>query len=749
MSSYTIYPEDYCIVDKANPNQQGYKASQVSSRTELLLMQFSVPMELKGKTFTGLDVYVNVLSVQLPPASIGSNDMDIDVIEREFEIDTITYGTKPPSSYFGHVAVRDNGMQLIGSASASMASIYAKNLLLYGLTAYSDSIYSAVFATPASNGIKTVIDYEAAAPSISYDAHEAIDPAQPLALSWTVAGGTIPYEQSSAVVRYRLPDGTTKTIDITGDTKAAVIPANIFPVGASSYKVDCTLENGQTVSGGWQSITVSPAQISAPTPASGYVRNEAKVVLSWDIVRLIGRKTVSVPLTSGSLQWRDGSNGAVNTINTGSVKTLTIEANVLPNTAALQWRLANVKTAAGDNYSSGWYTVTTIESLSAATAVSPVDSTVDGAKPAVFTWAHIISTGTRPTGFEIETSSDKAAWSQLVLNTESDATSYAVPADSLSAGTLYWRVRTYNSDGAAGLWSDAAEITVIASPAKPSISIVSQEPRFALRWSGKGQQAYELMIDGKLYTYKFSTEGNYSHDDYLSDGTHTVAVRIQNNLGLWSEWDSVALQISNHPGTDIGLVVSNLGTSVILGWGGSAEYIEYWIYRNGNRIGKTSDLRYTDHYCVGPCIYHVLGVVGGSGNYGQSNSSETTVQFRGIVLTDTETMETVVLRYTEAQSRTISRRWQREAQYTHYAGQELPEVEYGDAVDRYYDIMCAFTPSMTSDIAKFEAMFGHTVCVRDMTGTKLFGALENVNSKDNLYYKTYAATVRSVAFLEG
>lgn len=746
MSSITIYPRDYCVVDKDNPNRTGYADSQVSGN-EVLLMHFDLPQVLKGKTVTGIDYHIKVLGINAPNGSLPSGRIYVGELDSLFEVSTITYGKLPHLYESASLLVHSAGDATLPDTSVTQYDI--QDIFDFGIYANQEWLQGPIIATPASNGFYAVVYYEAASTSISYAAMPYIDPMQELGLSWTLKDGYLPRAQTAAVVTYQLPDGTAKTINISGTANTASIPANTFPVGNSSYKVDVTLEDGQTVSGDWQAITVSQAQAVNLSPVSGYVRNEAAAVFSWDVTRRIDRSYVSIPISSGSLQWRDGSSGAVNAIDTGSARTLTIGANVLPNTAELQWRLTDVKTSAGDNITSEWYTVTTLESLSTAVPIYPVDSTVDGAKPAVFAWSHIISTGTRPTGFEIETSPDKAVWTQLVLNTESEATSYAVAADSLSAGTLYWRVRTYNSDGAAGSWSDAAEITVIASPAKPSISIVSQEPRFALRWSGQGQQAYELMIDGKLCAYKFGTEGNYSHDDYLSDGTHTVAVRIQNDLGLWSEWDSIALQISNRPGADIGLVVSNLGTSIILGWGDSAEYMEYWIYRNGKCIGKTHDLRYTDHYCVGHCVYHVLGVIIGSGNFGKSNSSEADVQLQGIVLTDTATLETVVLRYTEAQNRTISRRWQRETKYTHYAGQELPEAEYGDAVDRYYDIMCAFTPSMASDIAKFEAMFGHTVCVRDMTGTKLFGALENVNSKDNLYYKTYAATVRSVAFREG
>ena len=77
-------------------------------------------------------------------------------------------------------------------------------------------------------------------------------------------------------------------------------------------------------------------------------------------------------------------------------------------------------------------------------------------KEITFKWQHIIETGTEQTKFDIEKSSDGVSFTALASQTTA-IQSYVVAANALAAGTIYWRVRTYNTDNAAGAWSDTAK----------------------------------------------------------------------------------------------------------------------------------------------------------------------------------------------------------------------------------------------------------------------------------------------------
>lgn len=549
-----------------------------------------------------------------------------------------------------------------------------------------------------------------------------------------------------------LSDVVIWSLVVPADVNHVDFPAYVFKVGESTVTLTTVATDGEKVTGAALYVTVYPIEAKKMSP-QGYLANEKIAIFSWTIQRLcypnIENSYVSASIISGKLQWRDGAAGTMHSITLQSGATsVTVPAGTFPDSANIQWRLANLTTAADDDVTSDWYTITTIETSSSAAPLSPVDTTVDGAKAITFQWSHSITTGTAPTGFTLQISTDGTTWSTLASKTGTGATSYTAEADRFTAGKLFWRVQTLNTDGIAGSWSEAAEITVISAPPTPAISIVSMAPRFAIRWATSGQQSYELRIDGALYAYKFGTEGNYQHDDFLPDGAHTVAVRVQNSLGLWSDWGTAALTIKNAPGAAINLLVSSLDTRAILAWSGES-YDEYWVYRDGVRIAKTADVRASDDFAVGKSSYYVIGFNAESGNYTESNTVETETAIRDILITDVQTRETAVLRWAESSSRILSSTRRHSVVYTHYAGSALPEAEIGESRNRYYELTAAFRPAELEDARRFAAMTGRFVCIRDMQGERFFGIYDEISVRDNLNYVVCAATARAVRYSEG
>ena len=70
-----------------------------------------------------------------------------------------------------------------------------------------------------------------------------------------------------------------------------------------------------------------------------------------------------------------------------------------------------------------------------------------------------------------------------------------ISAGTLSAGELLWRVRTYNTDEAAGAWSSPASVLVVAAPPTPTVD-TEQTPRPLISWQSDGQQGYQIRIPG-------------------------------------------------------------------------------------------------------------------------------------------------------------------------------------------------------------------------------------------------------------
>ena len=99
----------------------------------------------------------------------------------------------------------------------------------------------------------------------------------------------------------------------------------------------------------------------------------------------------------------------------------------------------------GVQWVSDWYTFNTIDATSTAEAASPVSALIDGDDDNIFTWRHIISTGSAQTKAELQKKTEDGDWESLVTVTGPE-TSTIIPGNSFTSGSWYWRVRTYNAD---------------------------------------------------------------------------------------------------------------------------------------------------------------------------------------------------------------------------------------------------------------------------------------------------------------
>ena len=241
--------------------------------------------------------------------------------------------------------------------------------------------------------------------------------------------------------------------------------------------------------------------------SGAFVDDSAVNIFRWNI-GYNKDYTVSAPVVQASavFQWRNGSAGTVNSVSvSGAGQSVEIPANTFPaSTAALQWRVSRVTMADGAVWEADadfWINLTTIDSLSAARIVSPSGAYLTGNEANAFLWEHVIATGTAQTKAGLQYSADAGeSWESLAAVTGA-AQSVIVPADTLPGGALLWRVRTFNSDGAAGEWSDPAPIVVYAAPPAPTLLPVDPVPRPVLRWQSAEQQAFEARADGVSLWY--------------------------------------------------------------------------------------------------------------------------------------------------------------------------------------------------------------------------------------------------------
>ena len=402
----------------------------------------------------------------------------------------------------------------------------------------------------------------------------------------------------------------------------------------------------------------------------------------------------------------------------------------------MQWRVA-VTANSGKVSVSDWVTLSTADAESTAAIKSPKGEIVDASGPVVFAWTHIISTGTAQTKAELQISTDMQAWTALATVTGAETT-YTAPANTLGSGTKYWRVRTYNTDNAAGAWSDAAEFICVGAPAAPAVSIKSQSPRPVIGWQSSEQLAYQVEIDGvySSSTY-YGTEKTWTAPMYLEDGEYIVRVRVQNEYAMWSPWGSAALQVANTAGPAIKLMAET-GDTVRLSWSaaGGYHYNFYLIYRDGKLIAKTTEHTYTDLRSIGSVSYQVRGCFDTSSNYRLSNTVTVTASVPCVTLIDLDSGDVLPLPYSANTHRTTGRNLSRGVQSVQLAGRRYPTIERSMHYAETISVACAFREA--EDCAALEALVGKMVAVKTPESKMVSGCLSVLAATaDGGFYTSY------------
>ncbi|MBQ8850856.1 MAG: hypothetical protein IJZ66_00200, partial [Oscillibacter sp.] len=324
--------------------------------------------------------------------------------------------------------------------------------------------------------------------------------------------------------------GAVQTLSLPVTTSGGTPPWSSVTVPANTFPAASEVWYSITYSGDWGVVTVplssagdpyegrfntiEPPTVTLETPGDGaFVNDKAANLLTWSIY-YNKDYTVSTPIAQSRavVQWRDGASGTVNTINvSGSARQATVPASTFPTaSAAVQWRVSSVTMADGATAAAtGWQALTTVDAVSSARAVSPSGEYLSGNEPNVFSWEHVIATGTAQTRAQLQSSAKSGgSWTQFG-SVSGAARSLAVAADTLPGGALLWRVRTYNSDSVAGEWSEAVPIVVYAAPKPPALLSTAGVPRPLLRWQSAEQQAFEVMADGESLGVTFGVAKEY------------------------------------------------------------------------------------------------------------------------------------------------------------------------------------------------------------------------------------------------
>ena len=482
--------------------------------------------------------------------------------------------------------------------------------------------------------------------------------------------------------------------------------------------------------------------INEVSPSLGSIVKAEANIFSWDVTDE-GLCLAALEQASAVFRWRSGTSGTIHTINvSGNTQSVTVPANTFAGTTSIQWQVA-VTANSGVVTTSNWVTLSTADATPTAAPLSPVDTVIDGSKDVLFQWQHSISTGTAQSKADLQKSTDGSTWTTLATVTGA-AKQWTCPAGTLTSSVKYWRVRTYNADGIAGEWSDAAQIVVIAAPTAPSIQIKSTGPRPSISWQTSEQEAYQVELDGKLSGgTHYGTDKTWTSPAYLADGSHTVRVRVQNQYGMWSNWGAAALPVTNTPGASITLTVQ--ASSVAdLSWQTSGSYDFYLVYRNGKPIAKLTQTQYTDELSSGNVTYQVRGCFDGSGNYGLS--SAVTVDIRAEVhqVSDLDTGLTLRLPCSDSQHRQTTRTVSRQVELLQLSGAFYPVAVEVDSGTDALSITAALLDE--SEIRQLMGLVGKLVCAKTPQGDMVIGYITSLPKQHDGFLNVFNFTIEQIDY---
>lgn len=460
-------------------------------------------------------------------------------------------------------------------------------------------------------------------------------------------------------------------------------------------------------------------------PKSGAIIKTQDNTFTWRARDADNKCAPEVEQASAVFRWRSGTSGTIHTIAvSGNTQSVTVPANTFAGTTSIQWQVA-VTANSGVVTTSDWVTLSTADATPTAAPLSPVDTVIDGSKDVLFQWQHSISTGTAQSKADLQKSTDGSTWTTLATVTGA-ARQWTCPAGTLTSSIKYWRVRTYNADGVAGEWSDAAQIVVIAAPTAPSIQIKSTGPRPSISWQTSEQEAYQVELDGVLSGgTHYGTEKTWTNPAYLADGSHTVRVRVQNQYGMWSDWGAAALPVTNTPGASITLTVQ--ASSVAnLSWQTSGSYDFYLVYRNEKPIAKLTQAQYTDELSSGSTTYQVRGCYADSSNYGLSSAVTATITTgQYVTLYGIASGKKVTLKHCGLKNQPVQNAINREIQYIFMYGSTYPHAERSEFVTKKVGGTAVFLPG--EDKAGFDALIGELVCLKTQSGEMVIGYLNETS----------------------
>lgn len=413
-----------------------------------------------------------------------------------------------------------------------------------------------------ANASFTLIKPQGTASTPTAPKNTTVDGTLPINFAWTVSSGY--GDQVRAELLYSTDNAAWSNLAaINGSAQTWTAPKLTFPGGTIYWRV--RVENDFGVVGPWSSsvsFTVRYDAVSQVYPVNSqtsgnFSRTENKAF--YVALETTGQVPTPFTIASATFHWRAGTSGewtdvAMTRADANQTAYVFIWADTFP-AGQMQW-YAEATDNTGRTTETEVYTLTALVASVQAIPIRPINTVENGNGNIELYWSYASADGSEQNGVRVQLK--QAELEDWVTETFyvadwGDLDKIIYPPDSFYAGEVQWRVAAQNS---AGVWSPYSEIVTFRVLGAPTVEGVTGDgkPFLTIAWQTPtdgdyGQQAYKIEVDGKLYGPYFGANvRSYTLKEPLEDGPHTVRVAAQNRFGLWSEWATGNVVVTNVPG---------------------------------------------------------------------------------------------------------------------------------------------------------------------------------------------------------
>lgn len=388
------------------------------------------------------------------------------------------------------------------------------------------------------------------------------------------------------------------------------------------------------------------------------------------------------------------------------------------------------------------------------TLKSPIGIYKDSKSVIHFEWQYNSDVGGEQKAFDLQWSTDQVNWTTVSQTTANNY--YDMPANTLPAGNIYWRVRTYNEYDEVGPYSDIQSFYAIGAPAAPVINAIpSNTARPVVSWSAFSQQVYQLQVlSGDTVVYDSGIVPGISIRQHkikawLEDGEYTVQLRTKDEYDMWSEWGSAAVTISTDKPEKPSITLQRSA---------------YGVEITGTGLVYRSDYDKDEYICIGMAdgsyfdnavrskgeYKYFIRAISENDTYNDSDIKFIQAELRHALIAPVSDLSNVFA-FTRSLNLPPKRTYNRQpgGAFVEYAGRKYPVWEPTEHVNAAW-AMTFFLKSW-NDVEAFIALVDRkeTVLYRDARGRKVYGILSNLTIDDERSGYIVGFTLTEVDYIEG